>query len=390
MKEADSARADTPRGNRENGMRIAIVGTGGIARVHQRVIRELGGEVAGVCGRSLASARALGVGQAYDNLAAMLRDEKPDVLHICTPNHLHAEQALEGFAAGAHIVCEKPLATSSAAARRMIDAAEKAGRIGAVTYNYRGYPLVELLRQRTQRGDFGALRRVGGCYLSDDGFDPQKYMWHFTPGSVGPGYALMDIGVHWLDLVEHVTGERIQELSAQLSIHQRTRTWRGGEGQGPKPAGKANPDGSITVDVGVEDQADLLIRLKSGAAGASTISCVAVGHPNTIVLSVDGSDKGFHWNQQEPNFYLERAMDGTTIRQRAPGAMDKRSAWMTALPAGHAEGYLDAFRNVSSRIWAAICGEGAAYPSFADGLRGVSLVEAAVRSAAERRSIDVS
>jgi predicted dehydrogenase len=371
-------------------MRVAIVGTGGIARVHERVIRELGGELVGVCGRSLEAAQNFGRAPAYDDLKGMLREQKPDVLNICTPNFLHAEQAITGFAAGCHVVCEKPMAGSSDEARRMIDAAAKAGRIGAMTYNYRGYPLVELLRQRTQAGDFGAIRRVGGCYLSDDGFDPHKYMWHFTRGSVGPTYALMDVGVHWLDLVEHVTGERIVELTAQLSIHQKTRTWRGGAGQGPRPSGKPYADGSVGVEVDGEDQADLLIRLGSGAAGAVTISCVAVGHPNTIVLSVDGSDKGFHWNQQEPNTYRERSPDGITVRQRSPMSMEAKSAWMTALPAGHAEGYLDAFRNVVSQIWAGFRGETANYPSFVNGLRGLVLVEAAVKSAHERRSIDVS
>ena len=371
-------------------MRAAIVGTGGIARVHRRVIADLGGDVVGVCGHSLAAARDFGAVSAYDNLAAMLREQRPDVLHVCTPNHLHAEQALAGFAAGAHVVCEKPMATSSDAARRMIDAAAKAGRSGAVVYNYRGYPLVELLRQQIRRGEFGTLRRVGGCYLSEDAFDPQKYMWHFTPGSVGPAYALMDIGVHWLDLVEHVTGERIHELSAQLSTHQRTRVWYGGEGQGPRPEGLAQPDGGVAVEVTVEDQADLLLRLGSGAAGAATISGVSVGHPNTIVLSVDGSTKGFSWDQQEPNLVRERTPAGILLRQRTPGALDQSSAWMTSLPAGHAEGYIDAFRNVVAQIWAGIRDGSAAYPSFADGLRSLVLVEAAVRSARERRNVEVT
>lgn len=369
-------------------MRIAIAGAGGIARVHARVIRELGGELAGVCGRTLASAAAFGV-QSYDNLDAMLHEQKPDILHICTPNHLHAEQAIAAFAAGAHVVCEKPMATSADDCRRMIDAASRAGRRGAVTYNYRGYPLVQHLRRRVARGEFGTLRRVSGCYLSDDGFDPDKYMWHFTPGSVGPGYALMDIGVHWLDLVEHVTGDRIVELSAQLSTHQRTRRWRGGDGQGVRPPGEVAEDGSVGVEVDVEDQADLLVRFGGGAAGASTISCVSVGHPNTIVLSVDGSRKGFHWNQQEPNVYRERMAGGVLTRQRGPDAMDADAAWMTALPPGHPEGYLDAFRNIVRLAWAGLRGEDNGFPSFADGLRSLRLVEAAVRSAGERRSIDV-
>lgn len=369
-------------------MRTAIVGSGGIARVHARAIRELGGELAGVCGRSLGAAAAFGA-PAYDNLGAMLREQKPDVLHICTPNHLHAEQALAAFSAGAHVVCEKPMATSADDCRRMIDAAARAGRGGAVVYNYRGYPLVQHLRRRVARGEFGALRRVGGCYLSDDGFDPEKYMWHFTPGSVGPGYALMDIGVHWLDLVEHVTGDRITELSAQLSTHQKTRRWRGGEGQGVRPPGPVAADGSVMVAVDVEDQADLLIRLGRGGAGSSVISCVSVGHPNTIVLSVDGATKGFHWNQQEPNTYRETAADGVSVRQRGTVTLDDDIAWMTRLPAGHAEGYFDAFRNIVQLAWAGLRGEENGFPNLDDGLRGLVLVEAAVRSARERRSVDV-
>lgn len=368
-------------------MRAAIVGTGGIARVHRRVIEELGGDLVGICGRSLAAAQAFGGAPGFDNLEAMLRETKPDVLHICTPNHLHAEQAIAAFSAGVHVVCEKPMATSSDEARRMIDAAGKARRVGGICYNYRGYPLVEHLRERVAAGDFGVLRRVSGCYLADDSFDPQKYLWHFTPGSVGPGYALMDIGVHWLDLVEYVTGRRIREITAQLSIHQRTRTWRGGAGQGPRPAGEAGADGSVAVEVDVEDQADLLIRLDGGAAGTSTISCVSVAHPNTIVLSVDGSKKGFDWNQQEPNIYCERSPDGVLVRQRSPDLMSAKSGWMTMLPAGHAEGYADAFRNIVAQIWAGIRGEAADFPTFADGLRGVELVEAAVASARERRSV---
>jgi predicted dehydrogenase len=370
-------------------MRAAIVGTGGIARVHRRAIAALNGELVGVCGRTLAAAQAFGAAPAFGNVTAMLRETKPDVLHICTPNHLHTEQALAAFAAGAHVVCEKPLATSSDEARRLIDAAQKSNRTGGVCYNYRGYPLVEHLRARIRAGEYGTPRRVGGCYLSEDAFDPEKYMWHFTPGTVGPGYALMDIGVHWLDLAEYVTGQRITQISAQLSTHQRSRTWRGGEGQGPKPNGKAGADGSVIVPVEVEDQADILVQLSGGAAGAATISCVAVGHPNTIILSVDGSKKGFDWNQEEPNGYRERSTEGVLLRTRNPGTLDKSAVRLTQLPPGQPEGYFEAFVNIVGAIWATTRGEASNAPSFEDGLRGIALVEAAVKSAQERRAVEV-
>lgn len=368
-------------------MRAAIVGAGGIAKVHARLIRELGGTLVGVCGRTLASAQAahFAGAPAYDNLAALVREQKPDVVHICSPNHLHAEHTLAALAAGAHVLCEKPLATSAVAAQQMIDAAARAGRVGAVAYTYRGYPLVELLRHKVSAGDFGPLRRVSGCYLSQDVLAAGKYVWMFTPGTTGESYALMDLGVHWLHLVEYITGQRIVELAAQFSTHQPERTWRGSSGEGPRPPGEVATDGSVRVTHALEEQADLLIRLAGGAAGAVTVSGVAPGHPNTIMLSADGPERGFDWNQESPNVWIERSANGTTQYQRAADALPADIAWMSALPAGHAEGYIDAFRNVIVQCWAAMRGEPVDYPSFADGLRGVKLVEAAVESARMRR-----
>jgi predicted dehydrogenase len=368
-------------------MRAAIVGAGGIARVHARLIRELGGKLVGVCGRTLASAQAFGGAPAYQDIAQLLHEQKPDVVHVCSPNHLHAAHSIAAFAAGAHVLCEKPMATSAADCERMIDAAARAGRVGAIAYTYRGYPLVEVLRRKVAEGAFGPLRRIGGCYLSQDVLAADKYAWLFTPGTTGGSYALMDLGVHWLDLLEYVTGSRIREITAQFSTHQRERVWRGGAGEGPRPPGMARADGGVGIEMRLEEQADLLLRLDSGAAGAVTVSGVAPGHPNTIILSADGALGGFDWNQQEPNWWLHRAPASNAIVQRDPGALPADSAWMSTLPPGHAEGYIDAFRNVVFRAWSAMRGAGMRYPSFTDGARGIRLVEAAIRSAADHRTI---
>ena len=370
-------------------MRAAIVGTGGIAQVHARLVAELGGVVVGVCGRTLASAASFGAGAPYDSLSRMLVEQKPDVLHVCSPNHLHAEHSLLGFAHGAHVLCEKPMATQREECLRMIDAAGSAGRIGAIAYTYRGYPLIEVLKQKVGNGDFGRLRRLGGCYLSQDVQAAEKYVWLFTPGTTGRSYALMDLGVHWLDLVEYVSGQRIVEMTAQFSTHQPNRIWRGGAGEGPKPPGADHADGSVTVTSGLEEQADLLVRLSGGAAGCATVSGVSPGHPNTIIISGDGSAAGFDWNQQEPNTFLERRVAGNTIVQRSPDALPPDRAWMSKLPAGHAEGYLDAFRNVVRQAWGAMRGEAGAFPSFTDGLRGIELVDAAVRSASSHETVRI-
>jgi predicted dehydrogenase len=368
-------------------MRAAIIGTGGIARFHARMIRELGGEVVGACGRTLAPASAFGHSPAYDSVARLLTERRPDVVHICSPNHLHAAHAIACFEAGAHVFCEKPMADSAENCLRMVEARDRAGRIGAIAYTYRGYPLIALLRYRVAQARFGSLRRVGGCYLSQDVFAPDKYVWLFTPGTTGRSYALMDLGVHWLNLAEYVSGTPIVEVTAQFSTHQPRRIWRGGVGEGPRPPAPVASDGSVSVDFGLEDQADPLVRFAGGAAGAVTVTGVSAGHPNTVILSADGSHSGFEWNLQDPNIYAEDTTTGTIIHQRSPDELPPGLAWMAQTPAGHAEGYLDAFRNVVAQARAVMRGGTDEYPTFEDGLRGVRLIEAAVQSAAGRRPV---
>lgn len=369
--------------------RVAMIGTGGIAYVHARLIRELGGELVAVCGRTMAGASAFGHAPPYDDPARMLRETGPDIVHVCSPHHLHAQHSILALEAGAHVLCEKPMATEIDDALRMIDAAERAGRVGAICYTYRGYPLIEVLRAQVAAGAFGTVRRASGVYLSQDVFAADKYVWMFSRGTTGRSYALMDLGVHWLNLIEYVTGQTIAEICAQFSTHQPDRVWRGQPGEGSEPPGSRTQDGAVQVHHALEEQADLLIRLSGGAAGCVTVSGVSPGHPNTIVLSLDGSEAGADWNQQDPNIWVERRPSGTIIQQRTPDALPPTLQWMSALPAGHAEGYLDAFRNVVFQAWSAMRGEAMTYPTFGDGLRGLYLVEAAVQSAASRRFVDV-
>jgi predicted dehydrogenase len=371
------------------GLRAAIVGSGGIAPLHALSIEQLGGRVVAVCGRTLAGARALGRGTAWDDLGALLRAERPDVVHVCSPNHLHAEHSLLALAAGAHVFCEKPLATTRAAALELVEAAARAGRIGAVSYCYRGYPVIQELRHAVAQGRYGRLRRVAGEYLSADLYDPAKYVWHFTPELRNPSFVVLDYGVHWFDLLEHVTGQRIAELQAQLSTHERRRVWRGGPGQGPRPAGgRALPDGGVEVAVELEEQADLLFRLSEGAAGSATFSALSPGNPNHIVLSADGSAGGFDWCQETADLHVDRSRGDKATRHRDPARLPAELAGFAAAPAGHPEGYRDAFRNVVASAWRAMRGEPVAYPSFADGCRGVALVEAVLESGRTRRPVE--
>jgi predicted dehydrogenase len=370
-------------------MRAVIIGAGYIGRIHARLITELGGKVMAVAGRTLASAQAFGFGNAYDNVEMMLRTEKPDVVHVCSPNHFHAEHTLAALRGSAHVMCEKPMATNHDDCLRMIDAADKARRTGAIAYCYRGYPLIRELRRRVAARDFGALWRITGLYLSQDVFDPGKYVWHFTPGTVGPAFALMDYGVHWLDLVEFVTGERINEITASFSTRRPKRVWTGGPGQGPEPAGRKLPSGDVEVELPLEDQADLLFRLEKGAAGTATVMALSPGNANHIMLSIDGDKGGFDWQQEQPNTFTERRLNEKVVRDKNPDRLHPDDRFAAGVPAGHPEGYIDAFRNVIAESWRAMQGEKVVYPAFADGARGLALVEAAVKSARTRVCVRV-
>ncbi len=271
-------------------MRVAIVGTGYIARVHAKVAGELGGALVGVCGRTLGAAQSFSAAPAYDNFERMLIETKPDVVHVCTPNWLHAEQAIAAFAYGAHVVCEKPLATSSDEAKRMIEAAERARRLGFTMYNYRGYPLIETIRRRVQSGDLGTIWRVGGCYLSEDVHAAEKYVWHFSRGTVGPAFALMDLGVHWFDLVEYVTGRRIREVTAQFATHQPRRVWRGRPGEGPRPARASNFQTAASRSISRSKIRPTSFPIRWRRDRERDVSALSIGHPNSIRISLDGSE----------------------------------------------------------------------------------------------------
>lgn len=371
-------------------MRAAIVGSGYIARVHARLIGEIGGKVVAVCGRTLASAQAFGAGNAYDDMSAMLRAEKPDVVHVCSPNLFHAEQSIMAFEAGAHVLCEKPMATSADDCRRMIDAAAKAGRVGAIAYCYRGYPLIRHLRRNVDKGEYGELWRLSGAYLSQDVSDPEQYQWHFSPGLCGPSYALFDYGVHWLDLLQYVTGSPVAEIFASLSTRRPDRTWRGGPGQGPKPEGRDNGTGGVHVNFGLEDQADIWLSLESGASGCASVMPLSSGNSNHIALSVDGSTGGFEWQQESPNTFVERRPGSKRIVERNADNLHETDRWTASVPAGHPEGYLDAFRNVIRECWSGMRSDNADFPTFGAGLRSIEIVEAAIVSHRERRPVAVA
>jgi predicted dehydrogenase len=343
-------------------LRTAIVGSGFVARVHAAAVRDLGGTVAAVCSRTRAGAQQLAEEvegmTAYDSLAELLRGETVDVVHVCTPNALHVEQSLLAVEHGAHVVCEKPLATSTGESRRMLDALESSDRVGAVAYHVRGYPLVEHMRATVEAGELGELRLVHGRYFCDDALLVGEG-WRLLPESSGPTYVTADLGAHWFDLAEHVTGARVSDVLADF------RTFVPGRA--------------------LEDHASALLRFDNGATGSAEFSALGPGRKNQLLFELEGSRGGFTWDQESPNELLHRhAEQPTQIVVKDPSRNAGRAAEFARYPAGHTEGYGDAFRTILRDAYLAMAGQPhGPFPTFADGHRGMQILEATLRSATD-------
>ncbi len=336
-------------------MRAAIVGTGFIARVHALTLQSLGVEVVAVAGSAPGRADEFGVGVAYGGLGELLEREPVDVLHVCTPNDVHAAQALAAIERGVHVVCEKPLAVSTLESRAMVEAAEAAGVVNATCYHARGYPLVEQMRADVESGAVGEVAFVHGRYLCDDVLFPASG-WRIDPARSGPSYVVGDLGTHWLDLAEWVTGLHVTEVLADF------RSFAGGP---------------------LEDYAALLLRLGDGVAGSLVLSAGAGGRKNQLLFECEGTVAGLTWDQEHPTEMLLRPATGAKqIVVKDPAANAEPARRLSRYPAGHGEGYGEAFRNLFRDVYAAIEGRPhAPFPTFRDGHRGVATVEAAVASA---------
>jgi predicted dehydrogenase len=368
------------------------VGTGGISRIHGWRLQDLGSTVVGVCGRDVTNARAVAndfrpAGRpdepgghistsepidAFDDLGVMLDQTKPDVLHVCSPHGLHVAHAIEAVKRGVHVVVEKPLATERADAQAVMAAAEDAGVHAAVCLTKRSYPMVAELRARIRAGELGQVNAIRGGFLSWDS-NHDNWGWGFDPKVAGTSYATADLGVHWLDLAEHVTDRFITEVDARFSTLRPTR-YRNGE----------------PVKVEAEDYVRIFLDFSGGAVGSATFSGVTAGEPNGCSIDVDGTDGGFGWRVDRPNEIVHRRADGsveTIIRN--PDAMAASAARLSFSPAGHAEGFGDAFRNLFRDVYSAIGGADTSYPTLADGYRMVAIVEAIQTSARTRRAVSI-
>ncbi|MEV0802153.1 Gfo/Idh/MocA family oxidoreductase [Kribbella sp. NPDC050281] len=347
-------------------LRVGIVGGGFMGRVHGRSALVAGAQVVGAIGsspaRAEAAAEATGAERGFATLDELLAADI-DVVHVCTPNNTHLPVTLQALEAGKHVICEKPLATSAQDAAGLHAAAIDAERVGAVPFVYRYHPMVRELRTRIAAGEAGLITSLHGSYLQDwlAGVDDQN--WRVDDQTGGPSRTFADIGSHWCDLTEFVTGDRIAAISAQL------RTVRGERGG---------------VQVRTEDLATAQFRTEAGVVGTIVVSQVAAGRKNRLYLEVSGTESSFGFDQEDPDRLWVGRRAASQLLTRDPETLSPPAARVNRLPAGHAQGYQDAFDSFVADSYAAVLGDRPdGLPDFAAGARSARLVDAVLRSAAD-------
>jgi predicted dehydrogenase len=369
-----------------NGVRkVAVLGAGMIGEVHRRAAVLAGAQVVGVMAstpeRSREVAAQWGV-EGYADIDQVVSSDV-DVVHICTPNASHVPYAVAALEAGKHVICEKPLGVSLADAQRAAEVADRTGLVNTMPFAYRFHPMAREMRARVQGAGFGAPNLIHGSYLQDWLLDPRASSWRVDPAAGGPSRAFGDIGSHWCDLAEWVTGERITEIVADTSIAIPQRP------AATAASFSAAASDAPLVDVTTEDSALILFRTERGTRGSAVISQLAAGRKNRLWLEVDGAQHSAVFDQEhaEELWIGGDAESVVLVRDPNHGATEQRR--LSHLPAGHAQGYAQCFENFVADTYAAIDARTSGQvpeglPTFADGLRAAQICDAMLRSADSR------
>jgi len=371
---------------------MGLVGPGFVAKHHLDAVRRLGDvDIVAIAGSSQASAekkvKEYKVDRAYGDYKALLADPDIQVIHNTTPNYLHLPVTLAALAAGKHVVSDKPLAMNPEEGKQLRDAAVASGLAHVVTFNYRGNPLVQQARGMIARGETGGVNFVHGCYLQDWLTNPNVYSWRSDPSKGGTSSALGDIGSHWCDVAEHVSGEKIVSVLAELTTVVPVRYSSGSSGEAFSTGGSGE---KTAVQVHAEDLATVLLRFESGAKGTFTVGQVLPGHKNDLQLEVNGSAASLKWKQEEQNeLWIGYQNKANSLLPRDPSLVSPEVLPYVSLPGGHQQGWSDAFFNLIQDAYAWIREGGAPeakpsmLPTFEDGYRSTCLVAAMLASHAK-------
>lgn len=368
-------------------IRAVIAGSGMMGAVHADALRRIPGVV--VCaladinpetGRKVA--QTLGIPKFYLDYKQMLQEEQPDVIHICTPNFLHFEIAEYALSHGVGVYCEKPLALNSEQGEKLARHAKKAGLPNGVNFNYRSNAMVRDMRERICTGESGEIYLIYGHYLQDWLMYPTDYSWRLDPERNGISRAVADIGSHWFDTAQFVSGRKIQRVYAKLNtaIPERIRP------SAETKTFEQNSGDGIRVPIGTEDIAIISLEFEGGIPGSLILSQVSGGHKNDLQLDVDCAAYAMHWEQENADkLWVSSRMGGNQLIYASAGTVHPPAARFAPLPEGHGVAWKDALYNSISEFYRAAkeqtyTQEPQSYVTFETGAQILKLVDACLRS----------
>ena len=373
---------------------VAITGTGFMGTVHAEALKRLSGiHVVGIQGstveKSRAAAKALDLDKGYDSWEALVADDTVDAVHVTTPNRLHYSQAVDALNAGKHVLCEKPLAMDTEESAALVRLADQTGLVCAVNYNIRFYPLNMDARCRVAAHELGEIHSMVGSYQQDWLLFDTDYNWRVLADAGGKLRAVADIGTHWIDLVQYLSGQKVSAVHADLKTIHPIRKRPAGEVQ-TFSGEVAKPAATTPIEVSTEDTGCLMLRFDGGANGMVFISQVTPGRKNCLRYELSGTHSSIEWNSESPNQIWRGHRDRPNeVLIKDPGLQHAHSQKFTDYPGGHAEGFPDTFKMCFRAFYQAVAtGEMPAQPdfaTFADGHREVQVCEAVLKSNAEQR-----
>lgn len=374
-------------------IKTAIVGTGFMGKVHAENVRRLGNvEVAAIVGSRPETAQkfaaSIDVPFATSDLGEVLRNPEIQAVHICTPNVQHFPMALAAVNAGKAVLCEKPMTMNVEEAKKLVAAAAEKKTVNAVQHNLRYYPVVQQIRQMIAAGDLGDILIVQGTYSQDWLLYETDWNWRLASESNGKLRVMGDIGSHWMDMIQHLTGQPITAVCAELArFHEKRKRPKGSVETFSKTVAAEYE----SFDVDTEDFGVVMLHLGQKARGAFTVSQMSAGRKNRFAFEIFGTKAGLAWNQETPDqLWIGHRNEPNQIIVKDASLFYPAAATFADLPGGHSEGYDDSHKQLFKRFYAKVADPSAPvdYPTFEDGLHGMVLLEKVAESNRKRAWID--
>jgi len=374
--------------------KAGIIGIGFIGVAHIEALRRLGNvEVVAIADAFEAAKKAeeLNIPYGFKDYKEMIDSLELDMIHICTPNNTHYEIAMYAMAKGINVICEKPFTTSIEEAITLVKVAKEKKIISALNFHNRFYPLTNHLKQIIKNGELGEVFSIHGGYVQDWLLYDTDFNWRLISAQSGKTRAVADIGSHWFDLMEYITGLKIIEVFAEFKTFHKKRKCP----ITPRETFSINSgikEEYKEIEVDTEDFACIMLRLENGAIGNATISQMFAGKKNKISVFVAGSKMSAEWDSDDTNnLIIGRRNEPNLIINKDPKIISPHSAALANYPGGHVEGFPDAIKQVFKQVYASIdnpCGEHD-YANFEDGLRQMVICEKVYESSQKGKWVEV-